>query len=260
MTLIVSLRIPDGIVIAGDSLATMMGNLQPHFQFEVECPNCHQKHTLEGDLPSIALPSTTYPYAQKVFPFIQKYGIGTYGAGQLIGKTILFAVREFEQSYLNEKPPDGVSKIAEVLGKYLHKLLVKQVIAEGKKIEDMPDNWKAPLGIQVVGYDQQEAKTVEVSVGKEVVYTPYTGIGVTVSGASQMVQMLFDMNKKNPQEAPIYEAFTLQDAIGYAEFLISTTASQQQFSRTIPKVGGHIDIALVTPFDNFTWIRQKSLT
>ena len=232
MTLIVSLRIPDGIVIAGDSLATMMGNLQPHVQFEVECPHCHQKHTVEGDLPPISMPSTTYPYAQKLFPFLQKYGVGAFGAGQLIGKTIFFAVREFEQEYLEARgeEPKGVSNVAEILGNHLHNLLEKQVEIEGKKLEELPDNWK-PLGVQVVGYDQQEAKTVEVSIGKVVSYNPFSGIGVTVSGVSNVVQVLFDLGDKSPQEKPAYEAFTLQDAISYAEFLIRTTASQQQFSR-----------------------------
>ena len=41
MTLIVSLRIPDGIVIAGDSLTTLVGQ-QIEAQSDVVCPHCKQ--------------------------------------------------------------------------------------------------------------------------------------------------------------------------------------------------------------------------
>ena len=43
----------------------------------------------------------------------------------------------------------------------------------------------------------------------------------------------------------------MQDAINYAQFLIGTTIAHQQFSARMPNVGGHIDVALVTPFDEF---------
>lgn len=262
MTLIVSLRIPDGIVLAGDSLATMMGNLQPHVQFDVVCPHCGKPHKVDSDLPPIVLPSTTFPYAQKVIPFLNKYGVGAFGAGQLSGKTIYYAVRELESEFQGDgiEKPDGVTKVAEIIGNHLHGLLIKQIESEGKKVEGLPDNWKPPLGIQVSGYDGKEAKTIEVSIGKTVQFTSHEKIGVTVSGATTMVQMLFQMHNQNPQEQPIFEVFTLQDAIGYADFLISTTAAQQQFSRVIPKVGGQIDIALITPFDDFRWIKKKELT
>lgn len=56
-----------------------------------------------------------------------------------------------------------------------------------------------------------------------------------------------------------FQAFSLQDAVEYAEFIIDSTAKAQRFSRELPTVGGAIDIALITPFDDFTWIKRKEL-
>ncbi len=50
MTLIVSLRIPDGIVIAGDSLATLPTQVELHGQFEITCPSCEHIHTVEQEV------------------------------------------------------------------------------------------------------------------------------------------------------------------------------------------------------------------
>ncbi len=259
MTLIVSLRIPDGVVIAGDSLATMMSKLQAQVKIDVKCPECGFEHPIETQLDTISMPSTTFSYAQKVFPFLRKYGIGTFGSGQLAGKTIYFAMRELEnQIQKSGKLPNGVSEVAQIIGKPTQNLLKKQLESEGKNINDAPDDW-SPLGFQVVGYDDDQAVTIEVKIGKKLQVKEIAGSGCTVSGSTAMVELLFQLYAKQPAEKPVYALFSLQDAITYAEFLIGTTASHQQFSRTIPKVGGQIDVGLVTPFDEYQWIRRKSL-
>jgi hypothetical protein len=261
MTLIVSLRIPDGIVIAGDSLATMTGSLEPQTTVQVECPDCGHKHNLVVQLPSINVTAATFSYSQKVFPFLKKYGVGTSGAAQLAGKTIYFAVRQLEYEFLdsNQNEPNGVKEAADLIGKHLHKLLEEQVVSEKKKLADMPDNWR-PLQVQIVGYEKDKPLTIELRLGKDVQTTIHTDAGLTATGITEVASALFGIYKTKPHENPVYEVFSLQDAIMYAEFLINTTAHHQRFSRTIPNVGGDIDIALVTPFDNFKWIQQKSLS
>lgn len=261
MTLIVSLRIPDGIVIAGDSLATMMGNLEIQADLKVKCPQCSHEYEQKTTLPGIPTPSTTLSFAQKVFPFLGDFGVGTFGIGQLCGKTIYFAMRELEKE-LNKRPvdqgPGNVTKVAEIIAERSSKLLVEQVKREGKDIKRMPDDWK-PLGFQVVGYNGDKATTIEMHIGKAVDMKIHDTAGITATGQVGVCEALFSRFGANPQERPITDLFSLQDAVSYAEFLISTTASHQQFARTMPGVGGDIDIALVTPFDHFTWIRQKSL-
>ncbi len=259
MTLVVSLRIPDGIVIAGDSLATMMGNLEAQADIPVQCPECGKSHTVQVHLPPISLPATTFSYAQKVFPFLGKYGVGTTGIGQLTGKTIYFAMRQLEQELVaTGKVPNGVKEVADIIAQRTHEMLKSQLQHEDKDIEAMPDSW-IPLGFQIVGYENDEPITVEIQLGKNVQNKMHISPGFTATGVVDVVQALLSAYKTNPNQRPVYEVFSLQDAISYAEFLINTTSLHQQFSRMIPNVGGEIDVALVTPFDDFKWIKQKYL-
>ena len=58
---------------------------------------------------------------------------------------------------------------------------------------------------------------------------------------------------------PVIGALSLQDAVDYAEFLIQSTMGVQRFANMIPTVGGEIDIALITNYTHFRWIKAKSL-
>ncbi|MDE0011732.1 MAG: hypothetical protein OXU36_11325 [Candidatus Poribacteria bacterium] len=233
MTLIVSLRIPDGIVIAGDSLSTVKekGQLSP----------------------------PTFSHAQKIFPFYGKYGVGIFGAGLVANESVSIAMRLFEQD-LKEKETSfkGVTQIGEKIGNYFHNLLEEQLNSENKSLDTLqPEQFV--YGFQVIGYDGTDPKTVEVHVGKNVHCRVRKEFGCTYSGSGEIVQAIWRLYKTHPENQPPYPLFSLQDAIDYAEFLIRTTISHQRFSLKISNVGGDIDVAIVNHFDGFQWIRQKPL-
>lgn len=257
MTLIVSLRIPDGIVIAGDSLATVVGQGQLEATIDVECPSCNHNHEIQSKFPMPPISATTFSYAQKVFSFCHTFGIGTFGSGLVDGKSIYFAIRLLEQR-LEEPYPDNVTEVAQMVGNESHNLLKKQLKQENISIDELQEN-QPIFGFQVVGYDGIEPKTIEVFIGKSLHQRVQERLGCTYSGSGEIVQAIWELYEKNPESQPPYPVFSLQDAIDYAEFLIRTTIAHQRFSQTIPNVGGDIDIALVTPFDGFQWIRQKRL-
>ncbi len=259
MTLIVSLRIPDGIVIAGDSLSTMVGQGQLEAAIGVSCPACGHQHEIQGKLPMPPVAATTFSYAQKVFPFCGKFGVGTFGVGLLAGKSIYFAMRLIEQQLKKSKASfKGVTEAAQKIGDEIHNLLKEQLQLENTSVDTLPED-QFHIGFHVVGYDDTKPKTVEVYVGKEVRPRVQEELGCTYSGNGEVVQAVWGLYKTHPESQPPYQVFSLQDAIDYAEFLIRTTIAHQRFSQTIPNVGGDIDIALVTPFDGFRWIRQKDL-
>ena len=259
MTLIVSLRIPDGIVIAGDSLSTVVGKGQLEAKIDVTCPECNHKHGIQQRLPMPPVSATTFSYAQKVFPFCDRFGVGTFGTGLLADKSIYFAMRLIEQRLKEEEISlEGVSKVAKEIGSEVHDLLKEQLKRENTTVDSLPKN-SAVLGFQVVGYDDTSPRTVEVYVGRTVHCKTQEELGCTASGSQDIVQAIWQLYKKHPESQPPYPVFSLQDAIDYAEFMIRTTIAHQRFSQTIPNVGGEIDIALVTPFDGFRWIRQKDL-
>ena len=233
MTLIVSVRTPDGVVVAGDSLLPLPRK-------------------------DSSVPQKTFPYGQKIFPFCGKFGIGAFGgAGLLENKSIYSIIRLFEQG-LEEIPSIQVTDIAKKIGDEIHGFLQQQFKRENTSLDTIPEN-EAVLGFQVIGYDNTDPKTVEVFLGKTVHCRVQHAFGCTISGSQEVVQAIWGLYETQPESQPPYPLFSLQDAIDYAEFLIRTTIDHQRFSQAIPSVGGDIDIALVTLFDSFQWIRQKSL-
>ena len=256
MTLIVSIRTSDGIVIAGDSLSTMRGQIQIQAGVHVKCPSCGHEHDEKANIGGLPIPTTTLSYAQKIFPFMDKFGVGTFGAGQLVGKTMYFALRELEQELKNtDKQIDSLTNAADRIGNHVHDLVKKQI----PNLNSAPDN-ASIIGFQVVGYDSGKPRTIDVSIGKKVRKQNHDGLGATVSGDRVVVNAIWGLYAQDPQHQPTYEAFSLQDAIEYSEFLIRTTADHQKFSRALATVGGDIDVALLTPFDGYRWIKQKPLT
>lgn len=256
MSLIISLRIPDGVVIAGDSLSTMRRQVPISQDLEFECPNCGEVNTGSIDI-GMNVPTSTFSYAQKVFPFMGKFGVGTYGAGQLSGKTMYYAVRELEQELENDEdtPMDTVTDVADTIGERVHELVQDEV----GDLEQIPEDGLA-VGFLVTGYDQDEGKTIQVNVGREIHIQTYSEPGCTWGGDGHVVQAVWSLFEEEDGQQPAFHLFSLQDAIDYAEFLISTTANHQQFSSKMASVGGAIDVALVTPFDGFQWIQQKDLS
>lgn len=199
-------------------------------------------------------------YAQKVFPFLDKYGVGTWGAGQINGKTTYFAMRELQtqiESFVVDEPTD-LAEASELIGNHMLGLLQEQAAAEQFDLDQWTDDY-VHVGLQVVGYENDAPVTYALSIGKKVDVDVRPGLDVTVTGILDVFNALNGLYQANPQSLPLIEHFSLQDAIAYGRFLIRTTALHQQFSRAIPSVGGDIDLAVITPFDGFTWIKQKPL-
>lgn len=258
MSLIVSVRSPDGIVIAGDSLLVLMKLGQQNIKANVTCPECNHKHEIQKKLSFPPMPVGTFLYSQNVFSFCGKFGIGVYQTGLLAEKSIFFTIRALEQKLKESSAQKGVTDIAKEIHAEIHNRLVEHLERENTSLDVLQKD-QILLGFQVVGYDEMEPKTVDVSVAKDLSPNILEKLGCTVSGNREIIQAIWDLYKKHPDSQPPYEMFSLQDAVDYAEFLIHTTIAHQRFSLTIPNVGGDIDIAVITPFEGFKWIRQKSL-
>ena len=54
------------------------------------------------------------------------------------------------------------------------------------------------------------------------------------------------------------QQFTLQDAIEFAEFVISATISSMNFQKRPKTIGGPVDILVIKPETAF-WIQRKEL-
>ena len=258
MTLIVSVTSADGIVIAGDSLSSLNRQINMNQAGNVLCPHCGKEHEVKANFQG-NMRQATYSHTEKVFPFLGSFGVGVFGSGLIGGHSVNFLIRSFEHFIKKEnRTINGVTNLAEEVGVNLHNLLKKQLEVEKKSLDDFPKE-HVFLGFQIVGYDDLKPKIIEVLLGRDVIYNVFDQLGCYASGDREVVTTIWKLYKSKPEIHPIYEVFSLQEAVDYVDFLISSTIAFQRFSPIIPSVGGNIDIAVVRPFSKFQWIQQKPL-
>lgn len=255
MTLVVSVRVPDGIVIGADSLSTTHSSLSFKGNIETTCPECGKEIKL-SDLPGpkIRIPVSNFPSAQKLFPVGNNFGVAFFGMSIINGITIYNHIRSNNKKW--EKFTE-VSELAKSLGEYLQ----GEVNTQFKDIAEAPKNF-CPLGFQLVGFDKESkpwGRTVVVSIGKGIKTKIDNKIGCTFSGEGDVVRKLWELREQMGLGA-LYESFSLQDAVEYVDFLIGTTAKFQKFANMIPTVGQPVDIAVVTRYAGFKWIKCKEYT
>jgi hypothetical protein len=258
MTLVVSLRVPDGVVLAADSLQTTQVAIQPALRdFKVKHPKTGEELPF-GDLrlPPILMPTSTSSYAQKLFSFRDKFGVATFGSAIINGRTVYNHIKNLELSL-----KDGIKSVSEagkVLMEYFTGQLDEQLKTSGQKLV----KGQIVMGFQVVGYETPSdlfGHTIEIAIGETPVSKMINGIGCTVSGDTEVVRKIWEIGQ-GTNRMPNYGSFSLKDAVDYIEFLIDTTASFQRFANMIPTVGGAVDVALITNYSRFTWIKYKDLT
>jgi hypothetical protein len=237
-----------------------MQRIDQKMNVTVTCPGCSTRFEQKDvQTPPMSVPSSTWPYAQKMFPVQGRFGLATYGSGIVNNRSIYNHVTELG---LRLPADDGKRDHLENLSQFVVRYFCEQLFAEWKKanidLNLQPDNWW-PFGFQLVGFSndssgEQVPTTYLLSIGKKPKVEKHMTIGCTVSGDTSVVQLLWQNNT-----SANFGAFSLQDAVDYAKFLIRTTADFQRFLGKIPTVGGEIDIALVANHKGFRWIAQKEL-
>lgn len=262
MTLNISLHVPDGIILASDSLATQMEQINNKMNLQTKCPSCqHQFEQKDIQTPPVTFPISTWPYAQKMFPIQGRFGLATFGNGFVNGRSIY--------NHVIELPPkcptdDGNGHYFEKLSGFIVQYFRDQLLIEWKKsgIDEnmMPDDFR-PFGFQFAGFttdanEDPQQITHFIRIGKNPDIMPHSSIGCIPSGDSSVLNLLW----QNNANVANYGAFSLQNAVDYAKFLIQTTSDFQRFFRgRFRTVGGGIDVALITNHRGFQWIEQKSL-
>lgn len=257
MSLVVSLRIPDGIILAVDSLMTFQTQAVPMEEF-VRCPSCEAKipHSLVSPPPSILAPGSSN--FQKLFCIKKRsIGLAVFGMPFLTGRTIESHIRDFEKKvFENETVDRVVAKVEEYFRAELNK--------EVGNIENIPER-QFPVGFQLAGYDEQETntgKTFSIEIGRTSRIEPLhtKGYGCSISGDQRVILKLWKEDPNIPLPMPPFHLLPLQDAIDYAMFLIDTTIKFQKFTPMTPTCGGNIDVAIITHHSGFQWIKKKELT
>lgn len=259
VTLNVSLRVPDGIVLASDSLSTQMEQINQKMNVDATCPQCGNRFEQKDvQTPPMVVPVSTWPYSQKMFPLDGRFGLATWGSGFVNRRSIYNHIIELSPRL--PKAETGKEHLGAVTT-FITDYFQGQLLAEWKKIgidEALQPETFFPFGFQLVGFAKDAngdpvPTTTLINIGKKPVVTSQPDIGCNVSGDTSVAQLLWHNNVAN------YGAFSLQDAIDYARFLIKTTSEFQRFFGKTPTVGGEIDVALITSHRGFQWIAQKEL-
>lgn len=256
MSLVVSLRIPDGVVVAADSLSTAQNVVQVEVEQQVPQGDQESPMTPSVKLPSIAIPFSASSFTQKLMSLHQKYAVAVVGQGVLNKKSIYYHLRQFEKVTSIET---DLKDLVDNLVEYFEGELLRQF---PKYKDEAPDEWR-PIAFHVNGYetedDEQNAVTYEVFVGKQTKIRKRDEIGCTVGGEMRIVQKFWELGSEDDSFQFQYGLMSLQDAVDLCEYYINTTATFQRFTNRIPTVGGEVDVALVTPFHDFQWIKRKDL-
>lgn len=256
MSLVVSLRVPDGIVVCADSLSTARTNVQMVLEdLQIKCPECGS--SIEKDrlkLPAVPIPFSASSFTQKLVPLFEQYSIASCGLGIIYGRSAMYHLRLLEMEHQENIPK--LEELTDKLVSYFESQLESQF--PGYK-EKAPEDW-FPIGFHLNGYEDQHPRTYEIFVGKKSIIRKHELIGCTIGGDMTVVQKLWEIGKKDSGLQFKYGLLSLQDAVDLGTYLIETTSSFQRFANVVPTVGGAVDVALVTPFDGFRWISEKSLS
>lgn len=134
MSLVISLRVPDGIVVAADSLSTAHQLIeiaieQQHMQIE------EIKHN-RINLPPIPVPFSASSYTQKLFPFHGKYSISVVGQGIINNKSAYYHLKQFENT---SDPDTSLEDVIENLVSYMERELSVQFPRYDK---EAPEEWR----------------------------------------------------------------------------------------------------------------------
>lgn len=266
MTIAVSLKVNDGVVLAADSASTIM-----------------QQGAGGGAVINV------YNNANKVFNLRKGLPIGmiTWGLGGIGGASISTLAKDLRARLTDENwalDPQSYT-IHDVATRVREFMYDEQYSPAAQGQQGFPD-----LGFIVAGYSAGAAHAEELHM----LLTPggcqgplplrqAEQTGVTWAGQPESISRLINgysaalpgllANElgKTPQEAEqimakvapqlgapvVNPAMPFQDAIDLAEFLVSVAINYSRFMPGAQGVGGPIEVAAVSKHEGFKWVRRK---
>lgn len=240
MSLVITTYVPEGIILASDSRQFVSIGRKDKDGKEVQSLDIVNSDSV----------FKTFSLEE------QKVGINTFGQDLLNGIPTGSYIKQFEET-LSDK--DNIEDIANKL------LLFFQSISND-----------ANTGFHVAGYKKEALEELQKTTKKEVSspYVYYVHVkenkservnyksedkkilyGATWGGEADIIAGLLKLGDQNAPQI-IWDAMTLQDAIEFSIFTISTTTNTMRFQARPKTVGGPIDVLLVTP-EGLNWVQKK---
>ena len=231
MSLVVTVYVPSGIVMAADSRMTVLRSEER--EEDGRKVKVQQQIVLSDNAyKAVALSSIGV-------------GISVYDAGVINNQPVDSHVHRFEEEAIT--PEDDVVSCGEKFLSFFqtnHPNVPVGFHVAGYRIEK-----KASVPYVYVGHTtkQEGVRRVNVNDKGQVQY------GILRSGDIQVVNRLIEKT-----QLPLFAAMPLQDAVDYAVHLIRTTTDTMRFEPRFPGVGGPIDVLALTPTE-MRWVQRKEL-
>jgi hypothetical protein len=255
MTIIASVKVRDGLILATDSMTQIHGvsdQGEPRFLKGYE--NAKKLYRVGDHLP---------------------IGVMTYGLGNIGQRSIEGLVREFAATEIGQR------KKVETIAEALHKFMKTKYEEQGYAGLAKPPS----LGFYVAGYSPnahfpdewefqlpRDAEAIQVRPSEDFganwrgVEHPFTRLWMgfapliperlAAKGWSQqeILELLGD------RQAPaLYDGMPVQDAINFATYILRVTIGYTEFTIGPSACGGPIQLATVLPDEGFTWIEKPHL-
>jgi len=274
MTICISVRVSEGLVLAADSMATVEGEYN------------NGKITQKGVL-------KTFPNARKLTQ-MKDYPIGilSWGSYMIGDRTVDSLIREYEYSLpslIEEREKRRLRRIQGVEELEEYSFSVKE-LSDGlrnhirnymNKINI--DQREFHIGLMVGGYSYKEfypeqwrmtfpnSKIESVREGLSPCGANWYGVTDAIvrfhwgrdDKAGQLISEKFNIDKDEVMETlsqlqypTLFEAMPLQEAIDYAYFLVNIAIGRARYVVGAPTVGGDVDIVAITP-NEFKWVKRK---
>ena len=271
MTIAISLKVNDGVVLAADSASTIIA-LSPGGELFVR---------------------NVYTNADKIFNLCKGWPIGaiTWGVGSIGQESIATLIKDFRERLTGNDAQQDEWKLRDTyqLRSVAEKL--REFIFD-EKYQPAFKEWatKPDLGFLVAGFSPKQslAEEYQIEIKNGECSGPYlvraqTEWGIRWNGEPEAINRLvlgfssgvlnvlaeqfqFDDKKRQlfiQQMSGKYaaqfviDAMPIKDAINLAEFLVETTIKYSRYSSGPTTVDGPVEIAAITKHEGFKWIKRK---
>jgi len=268
MTIAISMKVNDGIVLAADSASSII------------------ERNPNGVLSVVNI----YNNANKIFNLVKgkPLGVITWGSGSIGNASISTLIKDFRDLIQEEKSPYYVD-----INDYNLEIIAfkfKEFIFDKNYTKEFEGwNEKPSMGFMIVGYSKGEplAEEWKIDIDNGECKGPYIirkkdDIGITWNGepealcrlylgfstglagvllesgiAQEKIDQILELSQERLVAPMVTPAMPIQDTIELAQFLVDTTIQFSKFIPGAPTVGGPIEIAAITKHEGFKWITRK---
>jgi hypothetical protein len=252
MTIITSVKVRDGLVLATDSMTQIQGR------------------NVSGE--SVVI--KTYSNAKKLFQVPElPMGVMSYGVGNIGPRSIQGVMREFYHNVQAKNVKDVATALLEFIKPSFN--------AEFGSLKSIPE-----LGFFIAGYSQDKAFADEWEFllprdREPISVRPETTFGASWRGIWPPFTRLFkgydtrieeklreqgsfndavEKTLKSFEAQVVFDGMPVQDAVNFAVYIVQTTVGMSTFEVGPPICGGPLQVATILPDSGFEWVLNPKIT